>query len=368
MLISIPDHSLILKAAMKIVKTVLTTLALAGFFSVPAQALVILQYHHVDSTTPAVTSIDPAMFEQHMQLLEQQGKEIIDLKNAIQTLDQGDELPLNAVAITFDDAWLSIYDNAFPALKKRAWPFTVFVNTQAVDEQHSKVMSWEQLAELQQHGGLIANHGVSHPYLLEKPAELSWDEWLTNEVLAAEKRIENKLGVSHKMLAYPYGEFNLAITDWVREQGFIAFGQQSGPVGKDSNHQALPRFPASGVYANPQTLKTKLNTLAFPHQQDLLVEPLLNENNPPALTLTVTSDDLYRSQVQCYASAEGAIPTEVVASRNDQQIQVLTINTRANKAITAGRGRYNCTAPSKQHKGWFYWYSQVWINTSVSNR
>lgn len=343
-------------------------LPIFALFSSASQALVILQYHHVDSTTPAVTSISPEQFEQHMQLLEQQNKTVVDLKTALQTLNDGKSPPIDSVAITFDDAWESIYLNAYPALKQRNWPFTVFTNTQAVDEKHHKVMSWEQLAELQQNGATIANHTVSHPYLLEKPESLTWGKWLDQEITQAEKRIEEKLGVSHQLLAYPYGEFNLEITQWVKEQGYIAFGQQSGPVGPDSHQQALPRFPAAGIYANPETLKTKLNTLPLAITAEQLVNPVLGEENPPKLSLHVTSNDVYRSQVQCYASGEGSIPTEVIAEKDILDNQHLTINAQAKEAITAGRSRYNCTIPSRQHRGWFYWYSQVWINTSVSNR
>ncbi|WP_420590337.1 polysaccharide deacetylase family protein [Bacterioplanoides sp.] len=342
-------------------------------FAPLSQALVILQYHHIDATTPPVTSISPEKFEQHMQLLESEGMQVVDLKSALQTLQNGGELPHKAVAITFDDAWESIYLNAFPLMKQRNWPFTIFVNTQAVDEKHKKVASWEQLAEMQEHGGTMANHSHSHPYLIEKPADLSLDQWLTKEVTGPEQRIQKKLGVSHKMLAYPYGEFDSDIANWLKVKGYIAFGQQSGPVGKHSHFQALPRFPAAGIYANPKTLKTKLKTLAFPIPPEQLIDPILAENNPPELTLSFVSNDLYRSQIQCFASGEGAIKTEAKAKKilnpeTNKKDQHISIVTQAEKPITAGRGRYNCTAASKKHKGFYYWYSQVWINTDVKKR
>ena len=34
-----------------------------------ANALVILQYHHVNTSTPAVTSVTPEVFSEHMALL-----------------------------------------------------------------------------------------------------------------------------------------------------------------------------------------------------------------------------------------------------------------------------------------------------------
>ena len=166
---------------------------------------------------------------------------VVDLKDALAKIRAGVALPEKAVAITFDDAYLSIYENAFPRLQARNWPFTVFVNTKAVDERHNVVMSWDQLREMQNHGGLIANHTQSHPYLIEPPKNSQLTDWLDMEINGAEQRLQKELGSSHKMLAYPYGEYDVQVRDWLQQQGYIALGQQSGPVGANSHFQALPR-------------------------------------------------------------------------------------------------------------------------------
>lgn len=329
----------------------------------PTQALVVLQYHHIASDTPAVTSISPEGFAEHMALLEQEGMVIVDLLDAMTRLRAGETLPAKAVAITFDDAYQSIFDNAYPLLKERQWPFTVFVNTLAVDQNHNSVMSWDALREMSKNKGLIANHAQSHPYFVEPPQGQDVKRWYDREINGAEARIRQEIGVSHKLFAYPYGEFTLELAHWLKEQGYIAFGQQSGAIGAHSHMQALPRYPAAGVYANPKTLRTKLYTLALPIDEKQFVEQVLGRENPPALTLRFNSSDLYPRQIQCYSGAEGAIATQV--STNDQRI---TVQTQASKPIRDGRDRYNCTAPSKSHPGWYYWYSQPWVNTSVKNR
>lgn len=325
--------------------------------------LVILQYHHVDSTTPPSTSISPEDFSQHLQLLEQEGMQVVDLNDAIHKIRAGEALPEKSVAITFDDAYDSVYRNAFPQLKARQWPFTVFVNTDAVDRHYQGVMNWEQLRELQDHGGLIANHSVHHPYLIEQPAGQSLADWLTQEVAAAEQRIHEETGHSYKLLAYPYGEFNLEIAAWLQEKGYLAFGQQSGPVGPMSHPQALPRFPAAGIYASVKTLKPKLYTLAFAIPPDQLQNPVLDNAVIPPLQLTFPGVDIYPSQVQCFASGEGRIRTG-----SSKEGAMVRVTTQAEQLMPGGRSRYNCTAPSKSHPGWYYWYSQLWINRSVSNR
>ena len=325
--------------------------------------LVILQYHHIDATTPPSTSISPEKFRQHLELLEQEGMIIVDLYDAMQQIRSGATVAEKSVAITFDDAYLSIYENAYPLLKERNWPFTVFVNTSAVDERHGRVMSWDQLREMKASGARIANHSVNHPYLTERPEGISLDTWLNDEIGFAEQRLQAEMGESQKMVAYPYGEFTLAISEWMASHGYLAFGQQSGPVGPMSHPQALPRFPAAGIYANPETLKTKLYTLAMPLSPEQLQEPWLANADMPALTLTFPGIDMHASQIQCFASGEGAIPTEAKAESG-----VIHLHTQATRPMTSGRSRYNCTAPSISQPGRFYWYSQLWVNMEVSNR
>ena len=340
---------------------------LTGFMALFAQAaladLIILQYHHVADDTPAVTSISPAQFRKHLQLLEDEGMQVVSLPDAIAALKNGQQLPPRSVAITFDDAYGSIYQNAFPMLAKRNWPFTIFVNPGPVDRGLPDIISWDQLREMQASGATIANHTMEHPYLIERPQGMSLEQWMKQEVVQADERIQAEMGTSYRFLAYPYGEYSLEIADWLAQHDYTAFGQQSGPAGIDSWWQSIPRFPAAGQYANIDTLKGKLKTLAFNTGNAASEEPALGRQNPPSYTLSFQSDDVKLDALQCYASGEGRIEHTL-----DHQSGEATLGTWATKAITAGRGRYNCTAPSKSQPGYFYWHSQLWINTSVENR
>lgn len=331
--------------------------------SFSTQALVILQYHHISDDTPAITSTRPADFLAHMQLLQDEEMQIVDLKDALHKIQNNQPLAKNAVAITFDDAYDSIYDNAWPKLKELNWPFTIFVNPQQIDNKVANMITWPQLKEMQDAGALIANHSQTHSYLIEPHQEKDLATFLDKEINGAEQRLLEELGTSHKLFAYPYGEFNADIMQWLKEQGYIGIGQHSGAVGPDTHFQAIPRYPAGGIYANPSTLNTKLHTLAFPISSEQFLDPVMGDNNPPALSLEFVLDDIYSSQVQCYSGAEGALKTDVSKEGNS-----IKITTQAKNPITAGRDRYNCTAPSRSNPGWYYWYSQYWINPDVNNR
>jgi peptidoglycan/xylan/chitin deacetylase (PgdA/CDA1 family) len=103
-------------------------------FSLSTHALVVLQYHHVDDTSPASTTISPEKFLQHMQLIEDLGLKVVDLESATRALLSENSTINNTkankpstrqvsiqVAISFDDAYSSIFENAYPELKRRNW-------------------------------------------------------------------------------------------------------------------------------------------------------------------------------------------------------------------------------------------------------
>ena len=70
----------------------LISLLLAPVFlllSLSTQALVVLQYHHVDDVSPQSTTISPAKFLEHMQLIEDLGLEVVDLESATRDILSG---------------------------------------------------------------------------------------------------------------------------------------------------------------------------------------------------------------------------------------------------------------------------------------
>ena len=119
-----------------------------------------LVYHHVSTTTPASTSVSPPQFDAHLAFLERKQFNIWPLGRILQALRQGEAIPDNTVAITFDDASLSVYTEVFPRMQVRGWPFTVFVNTEAVERGYGNTMSWQQLREIARAGNEIGHENV----------------------------------------------------------------------------------------------------------------------------------------------------------------------------------------------------------------
>ncbi|WP_082856569.1 polysaccharide deacetylase family protein [Marinomonas atlantica] len=320
--------------------------------------LPILQYHHVDASTPRSTSVSPAEFREHMDYLKEAGFQVLDLAQALTNIRKGVVLPDKAVAITFDDAYRNIYQNGFPVLKQHEFPFTVFINTGPIENKHRSFLTWEQMREMEKYGGVFANHTVNHPYMLRLEAGESTAQWrqrMTEEVNTVERLLIEKLGHSPKMLVYPYGESNQEIREQVAQQGMIAFGQQSGVVNKDSDFTNLPRFPAAGKYAKLSTLKTKLNAQPMPlvSYQD---GGDFASSNPVSMTLNFKEGNYRLKELSCYVSGQGK------ASLTWQDETTLTV--MAKSAFPIGRGRINCTMPDKTGRH-YYWFSNVWIRAAA---
>lgn len=328
----------------------------------PGNSAVILQYHFVAEDTPPVTSVTPQRFRAHLQHLEEHDFRILPLPELIDRLRAGEPLPPRAAAITFDDGYISVYANAFPMLRERDWPFTVFVNSAAHDAPGQTYASWDQLREMQNHGATIANHSVSHAYLarasaLEEESEADFRARMEREIAAAEARIEEKLGVSHRLFAYPYGEYDDRIREWIAEHDYVGIGQHSGAVWSGSDFAALPRFPFSGGYAEMESFADKIRMAPLPVlDPEDLPDPTRATTEPrPQLTMRVATGGIRPREIACYATAQGRIET-TIEPLDDASVRV---ETRAPEPLRPGRTRYNCTAP-RSDGGWA-WFSHPWL-------
>ncbi|MGS0674045.1 polysaccharide deacetylase family protein [Shewanella sp. 30m-9] len=331
----------------------LALLALTGF---SAHAAVILQYHHVSDSTPAITSVTPAQFKEQMQYLAENNFNVVPLSTVVESIKAKKTLPAKTIAITFDDGYRSIANTAHPILKQYKFPYTLFVSVEPILKEYGEMMSWQQLITLSNEGAEIANHSWGHEHLIRKEAGESDAQWLARieaNILRTEKEIAKATGQNLKMLAYPYGEYNQQIEAMLEKHGFVAFGQQSGAAGPYSPLTALPRFPVAGVYADLNSLKVKLHSLNMPVISQTNSNPQLQQGQwRPEIKVTLDMSDINASQLMCFIQGQGAKKPNWI-SENEFSIQ-------AELDLPAGRSRYNCTAPSKS-KGSYYWFSQPWI-------
>ncbi len=328
--------------------------------SFQASAVVVLQYHHVSDDTPPSTSISVEQFSLHMNYLKQNDFNVLPLPQVLQSLKEKKSLPLNTVAITFDDGYENVFTKAAPILTQYNFPYTIFIAPKEISAGYSNLLSWQQIKQMSENGVTFANHSLEHLHLnrtLENETQEQWLARIEKDITSAQTQIIEKTGQDHKLLAYPYGEYNSALQQLVAKLGFIGIGQHSGAISQKSDFTALPRFPASGRYASLKTLKVKLKSMSMPVISLLNANPQLDQhplNGPqykPELTVKIDSKDLYVQTLNCYILGEKVAPNWI----DKQHFTIVSP-----VAIPSGRSRYNCTAQSRTKSG-YYWFSQPWI-------
>jgi peptidoglycan/xylan/chitin deacetylase (PgdA/CDA1 family) len=179
----------------------------------------ILVYHHVRLTADGSRglrrmTVTAEVFGQQMKFLQDSGYHVITFSDVADYFEQGRELPTLPVIISFDDGWVTQYENALPVLSKYHFPATFFVVTDYIG--HRGFVSWPQLQTLITDGMKIGSHSRSHPRLpkIADPAQL-WDQIYNSKAV-----LESQLEVPVAEFAYPYGLYNTAATEMVKAAGY----------------------------------------------------------------------------------------------------------------------------------------------------
>jgi len=320
---------------------------------------VILMYHNVSDDTPPSTSVTPETFKKHMQYLADNGFHIWSLSSVLTHLKNAKPIPEKTVIITFDDAYESVYSQAFPVLKEKSWPFTVFVTTHYIDEAYTNFMSWQQLREVQKFGAEIGNHSRTHAHLIRKRIDESKQQWrsrVIGDITQAQSILQEKTGKPIRVFAYPYGEYSKDLKKVLRELDYVALGQHSGALSYISDLQAIPRFPMATGFDEMPEYALKVLTKDLPVT---VLSPddgvLTKANKIPEVKFRLEAGDYKKSNLACYASGQGRIQLEWLDKDKD------IVNVKANDFLKPGRTKYNCTAPSKSEANVFYWHSFLWM-------
>ena len=305
----------------------------------------IVMYHRFGDDRHSATNIRIDQFEAHIAELTSGPYSVLPLPEIAAALAEGRSLPERTVGISIDDAFLSVYHEAWPRLRAADLPFTLFVSTQALDSGLPDYMTWDQVREMVAGGGVtIGNHGVTHGHMVRQSLTT-----VRLEITEAAKRLREELGITPSIFAYPYGEYSLAIRKIVEEEGLTAaFGQHSGAIGRTTDVLALPRYPMSEKYGDLDRFQLAVNSLPLPAVDVTPADPLLTAaTNPPLYGFTVVEGVKGLGALNCFAS-RGTLSME--------RLGEWRVETRIDEAFGPGRARINCTMPGPD--GRWRWFGQ----------
>lgn len=212
--------------------------------------LTVLCWHRVDDA-PGPLSVTTSQLVQALDVLDAHGAQVLRLEEAWDRSRTG-TLPDRAVALTFDDGYLSFLDTAWPLLRDRGWPATAYLvsgflapgtlTPWDVEAGHpAPLVTEEQVAGPIAAGvsdGLdVGSHTVTHRWLPSVP-----DHELDDELLQSRLRLEELVGRPVRTLAYPAGHSEKRVRAAAERAGYdAAFSTLRGCCGRRTRAMAAPR-------------------------------------------------------------------------------------------------------------------------------
>lgn len=338
---------------------ILTALFIFALFAkeIPNHSTIFV-YHHVSDKTPKSTSISPKLFEEHLKYLIKNNYKIWSLEKILNQLTYNKTIPKKTVAITFDDAYKSIYTKAYIILKKYKAPFTVFINTSTINNASNLYLTWNELKKMQP---LInyGSHSHYHKFLIRKEKK-----FIRDDLRKAHNILKEKLNSKIKMFAYPFGESNKKIQDVLKEFDYYGLTQESGSIDKYLQKLKIPRFPLNNFYGEMQRFKSLLHMKPLNIENVKPIKRVFKEKELKNQTLNFTikkTNDISVKQVSCFDSLGTPLEKTIYKKNQKFEIEVKL------PAWKMGRQKINCTAPSKTLKDTFYWNSELFFIKSNKN-
>ncbi|MEX2618557.1 MAG: polysaccharide deacetylase family protein [Alphaproteobacteria bacterium] len=308
---------------------------------------VVLMYHRFGESDYPASSVTLAQFDAHLALLTSGPYNVLPVSDIVAAMQAGTPLPDRTIGITIDDAYLSVFEQAWPRLRKAGLPFTVFVATQTVDRGDAPYMNWDQVREMKATGVTIGAHTDAHLHMPRTDKAR-----IERALKRAAARFRAELGQVPALFAYPYGEASSAVRDIVIKQGFTAaFGQHSGASYRLGDRYFLPRFPLNEQFGDMAQFRQRIDALALPAIEITPADPFVGAN-PPAFGFTVDAPVAGLDRLACYHPEFDAVSIERLGRSR--------FEVRFPGPFQPGRSRLNCTVPGPDNRyRWFGWQFYV---------
>lgn len=320
-------------------------------FAQDEDSAVIIMYHRFGEDNFPTTNVTLDQIDQHIEELTKDIYNIVPLSTIAEAFKNGEKLPPRTIAITIDDGYKSVYDEAWPRFKAANIPFTLFVSTESVNNQNESSMTWDQVRELGAEPLVeIGHHGHAHAHM----TEISIGDAMA-DLDFADNIYRQELGYVPDLFAYPYGEYSETLIEAIEDRNYrAAFAQYSSVASSQNNILAVPRFAFNEIYSDIDRFRLIVNSRALP-VQDVLPRTVNLEQNPPAVGFTVDETITGLSAMGCY-------PSHMSEPATINRIGTNRIEIRFADAFPAGRHRINCTMPGPE--GRWYWLGLPFFNLS----
>jgi peptidoglycan/xylan/chitin deacetylase (PgdA/CDA1 family) len=178
------------------------------------QTVPILAYHRFGAKDSRMV-VTVEAFAAQLAYLARNDYRVIRLSELRDFLAGRRALHPRSVVITIDDGYVSVYQHAYPLLKKHHFPATVFVYTDFAGA--GDALTWSQMKEMVDSGLIdVESHSKTHAnlaYRLPWESDGAYRRRLDEELLVPKKLLRARLGNEVRIFAYPYGDANPVLVD-----------------------------------------------------------------------------------------------------------------------------------------------------------
>jgi peptidoglycan/xylan/chitin deacetylase (PgdA/CDA1 family) len=223
--------------------------------SVASARVPILMYHLVAPAAPRrfdKYTIITREFAWQMAWLSRRGYSAVTIETLLALRQSPTGLPRRTVAITFDDGFAALIDEALPILERHGFLATFYLVAGFPDNRATwlsregrealPLMTWEDARRLREAGHTIGSHGLTHAKLAEVGVERSRDELVQSRDV-----IGDRIGVRPTHLAYPHGSYDADTQRLAAESGYSSATTVDARRSSISDDPfALPRVPING--------------------------------------------------------------------------------------------------------------------------
>jgi peptidoglycan/xylan/chitin deacetylase (PgdA/CDA1 family) len=183
----------------------------------------VLMYHSVSSSTapdPHRVRVAPRSLDAHLRLLRRLGLRGVSLGELVASQDRGTADGL--VGLTFDDGYADFLAHAMPVLARHGMGATLYVVAGRLgghnawdDGPRLDLVGADDVRAVAAAGLEIGSHTLSHVPLAGATPDV-----LRHEVEGSRKALEDLLQAEVRGFCYPWGIFDEAAADAVREAGY----------------------------------------------------------------------------------------------------------------------------------------------------
>ncbi|MHA1279570.1 MAG: polysaccharide deacetylase family protein [Candidatus Helarchaeota archaeon] len=171
----------------------------------------ILTYHGV-SEKPLRNCVPIDLFREHLEYLSR-NFHLVKLSRLVELLQSSNPIDKDIVVLTFDDAYTNFLQFAYPELRQRNIPASLFVPAKKLNEYNTwdfdddttypflKIMNESEISTLDPAIVELGSHTSTHSQL----SSLEWND-LEREICESKRLLEEKFNCEITLFAYPYGE------------------------------------------------------------------------------------------------------------------------------------------------------------------